>query len=463
MGVIGPFGRRVDIAEAGGIEAGDRRGAEQGEEFAHLQATRGNGPADFGEGRAPIHGAERLKSGLRQRGDTEASRAVRPPKEFAQEIRGDLRHIAGNQKIPLGGSVLKSRAQSAHGTQIRLPVGKDWPAKAAVEGGVAENGHRSGRAADGGGGANHERDSPVAQQRLVAPHAGTVSAGQDKPRFPHERIITLRFGGVPVQSTLSNAISSGYNCLKQTVAFCFLAAVALAMTEPPIRAAETATGSVPGGAPNASPASRVKSVVRVDPQTGRLVRVLVPLRTVASAANRRPVSRTAANPAIQALVDKTARDYNVSPALVNSVIAVESGFDPRAVSWKGAQGIMQLMPATARRFGVSDAFDVKQNLEGGIRYLRFLQDTFKDDKLAIAAYNAGEGAVAKFNGIPPYRETVDYVKKVGEQYEQAKKNEESGKAAASAPAVTHPPAEERHPRLVSFVDERGQLHIATEE
>jgi len=245
-------------------------------------------------------------------------------------------------------------------------------------------------------------------------------------------------------------------------AVCFLAAAVLAMTETTTRGAEAGTRSVPSGAQAAALASRVKSVVRVDAQTGRLVRVLVPMKAPAPAAHKQ-VPRTAPDPAIQALVEKTAKDYNVSPALVNSVISVESGFDPQALSWKGAQGIMQLMPATARRFGVSDAFDVKQNVEGGVRYLRFLQDTFKDDKLAIAAYNAGEGAVAKYNGIPPYRETVDYVRKVGEQYERAKENEASVKAAASAPKVAQPPAEDQHPRLVSFVDERGQLHIVTEQ
>ena len=243
-----------------------------------------------------------------------------------------------------------------------------------------------------------------------------------------------------------------------------MAASVLFMTERAINGAEPRTDARPSDSPPPSaPSPRVKSVVRVDAQTGRLVRVFVPMKVLAPAPSSKPANRTAPDPAIQRLVEKTAKDYNVSPALVNSVISVESGFNPLAVSWKGAQGIMQLMPATARRFGVSDAFDVKQNLEGGVRYLRFLQDTFKDDKLAIAAYNAGEGAVAKYNGIPPYRETVDYVKKVGDQYEQAKKSEESEKAAADAPVVAQKPTEDQHPRLVSFVDERGQLHIATEQ
>jgi len=259
--------------------------------------------------------------------------------------------------------------------------------------------------------------------------------------------------------SLSIGIRSGYNCLKQMAAVCFMAAAVLVMTGTTIRGAEV--GAASGSASAAGTVPRVKSVVRVDAQSGRLVRVLVPMQLHAPQA-RKPARHTPPDPAIQALVDKTAKDYNVSPALVNSVISVESGFDPQAVSWKGAQGIMQLMPATARRFGVSDAFDVKQNLEGGVRYLRFLQDTFKDDKLAIAAYNAGEGAVTKYSGIPPYPETLDYVRKVGERYEEAKKSGIDGKTEVAAkPPSTPSPPEEEHPRLVTFVDEQGQLHIAT--
>jgi soluble lytic murein transglycosylase-like protein len=241
------------------------------------------------------------------------------------------------------------------------------------------------------------------------------------------------------------------------VAFCFTAAFLLIGTNARMQGA----GDNPGTVQNVAPAPRLKSTVRVDGRTGRLVRVLVPI----PAARQRPPRQTAPDPAIQALVEKTAKDYDVNPALVNSVISAESGFNPAAVSWKGAQGIMQLMPATARRFGVSNSFDIKQNVEGGVRYLRFLQDTFKDDRLAIAAYNAGEEAVTKYNGVPPYRETVAYVKKVGQQYEEAKKKAAPDRKAdgeAKAAAVAQPPPEEKQPQLVTFYDERGRLHIVTE-
>ena len=104
---------------------------------------------------------------------------------------------------------------------------------------------------------------------------------------------------------------------------------------------------------------------------------------------------------------------NVSPALVLAVIGIESAGNPQAVSSAGATGLMQLIPATAERFGVTDATDPAQNIRGGIAYLNFLMNTFdRDPVLVLAAYNAGEGAVAANNGVPPYSETRDYVPKV---------------------------------------------------
>lgn len=105
--------------------------------------------------------------------------------------------------------------------------------------------------------------------------------------------------------------------------------------------------------------------------------------------------------------------HGVSVDLVRAVIQVESDFDQLAVSSKGAQGLMQLMPFTARRFGVSDPFDPRQNIFGGVRYLRFLLDLFQGNvALAVAGYNSGENAVLRYGGIPPYKETRTYVEKV---------------------------------------------------
>jgi soluble lytic murein transglycosylase-like protein len=113
------------------------------------------------------------------------------------------------------------------------------------------------------------------------------------------------------------------------------------------------------------------------------------------------------------VIESAARTHGLDPALLAAMATVESSFDPSAVSPKGAAGLLQLMPATARRFGVADVFDASQNVDGGARYLSWLMKRFDGrTDLALAGYNAGEGAVDRHNGIPPYRETREYVRRV---------------------------------------------------
>jgi soluble lytic murein transglycosylase len=121
-------------------------------------------------------------------------------------------------------------------------------------------------------------------------------------------------------------------------------------------------------------------------------------------------------PYIQEIRDAADR-YGVPFKLVSAVIRAESGYNPRAVSRKGAQGLMQLMPTTASMLGVRNSFDPRENIEGGVRHLRGLMDRFPNSlPLALAAYNAGEKAVVQYGGIPPYPETQDYVTKVMNYY-----------------------------------------------
>lgn len=116
-----------------------------------------------------------------------------------------------------------------------------------------------------------------------------------------------------------------------------------------------------------------------------------------------------------------ARAFELDPALIHAVISAESGYNPLARSAKGARGLMQLMPATAQRYGVQNPLDPKQNIYGGAAYLRDLLTLFGNDmQLALAAYNAGEGAVMQHGKIPPYRETVQYVPKVLSYYQRYK-------------------------------------------
>ncbi len=112
------------------------------------------------------------------------------------------------------------------------------------------------------------------------------------------------------------------------------------------------------------------------------------------------------------IIDRHAKAYGVDPVLVKAVIQVESGYHPRSVSYKGARGLMQLMPDTARRFNVDDIYDPEANIRGGVEYLSFLLKLFSNDVArALAGYNAGEGAVARYEGVPPYEETQTYVQK----------------------------------------------------
>jgi hypothetical protein len=178
-------------------------------------------------------------------------------------------------------------------------------------------------------------------------------------------------------------------------------------------------------------------------------------------------------------VDAAARLYQVSPDLVRAVIGVESEFDQWAVSSKGARGLMQLMPATARRLGVLDSFDARQNIFGGTQYLRILLDQFGSDvTLVLAAYNAGEGAVLRYGGVPPYRETRGYVQKVQAQLgglpagapaagaaafyvPSAMASSLRSAAAKGRPAERPRKLEPARPRTYyRWRDERGVTHVA---
>ncbi len=194
--------------------------------------------------------------------------------------------------------------------------------------------------------------------------------------------------------------------------------------------AEPSISSLPAqpglaGTPGVSEA-RASSIARVyriqpDAESGRLVRRASktsrrnPIAAREAAGTREVVQEGSRKQRLdlEALVRRAARRFDVEPELIHAVIRQESGYDPFAVSHKGAKGLMQLMPATAKRFGVKDVFDPAENVHGGVKYLRQLLDRYDGDRrLALAAYNAGEGAVDRFGGVPPYQETQDYVERI---------------------------------------------------
>jgi soluble lytic murein transglycosylase-like protein len=134
----------------------------------------------------------------------------------------------------------------------------------------------------------------------------------------------------------------------------------------------------------------------------------------------------------------------VDPDLIRAIVQVESNFNPYAVSTKGAKGLMQLIPATAQRFGVSNSFDPQANLDGGIRYLKYLMEMFKGDlQLSLAAYNAGENRVGRDRRVPPIPETRDYVRKIAQLY-----------------SVPRSPSPAEPPQILKFVDGSGIVHFS---
>ena len=148
---------------------------------------------------------------------------------------------------------------------------------------------------------------------------------------------------------------------------------------------------------------------------------------------------TAAN--IEELIEAFGAEHGLDSALIRAVIQVESNFNHRAISRKGAQGLMQLMPSTIWRLSVGDAYDPHENIGAGVRYLRQLLDQFQGDlRLALAAYNAGENAVLRYRGVPPYPETRDYVTKVLRLYRQMRgERSRNGVVRTVSRAVAPPP------------------------
>jgi len=204
----------------------------------------------------------------------------------------------------------------------------------------------------------------------------------------------------------------------------------------------------------------VTLVVRADARSGRLVRsVAKSQRAVAgkAAPQIELPPEPAADPApFASLVDQIATRHDVDRDLVHSVIRVESNYNPFAVSSKGALGLMQLVPSTARRFGVLDAFSPAQNVDAGVRYLKYLLDRYRGDRRrALAAYNAGEGTVERYGGIPPYPETQNYVYQVGKVLNDKKE------AKKPVPDPADADSSEAFNPVRAFVDAMGRVYYRT--
>lgn len=342
------------------------------------------------------------------------------PRGFGQpsnELHRQIRHIDSHDQHPVRLLLSQRRPQATERPLIGNQIADI----------LADHGHISGSRPNHAGDMLSQCAPVQRQQRFVPAHAAALPSCQHEPgdRFPralgtlaHEMMLAV------------TANSIGAICL---LALLFSASA------------------------SAADAPR-KVIIKADKKTGKLVRVTVTTPKIVI---------TPPSPDIAALVDDAAKRNDIDPLLVQSVIQVESNYNPYAVSSAGARGLMQLMPGTARDLGVTNTFDPRQNIEAGVKYLKYLKDLYQDERLALAAYNAGPGAVQKYKEVPPYPETQDYVQRVGERYE-------ARKAAAIAPAVAPQPepqpepqapavmtTEETHPRLEQYVDEYGRLHLRT--
>jgi len=157
------------------------------------------------------------------------------------------------------------------------------------------------------------------------------------------------------------------------------------------------------------------------------------------------------------LINEISAQHQVDPELVHAVIQVESDFNPRTISSKGAIGLMQLMPETAAQYGVSDIWDPRQNIRGGVEHLKYLLELFQNNlPLALSAYNAGENAVDRYGGIPPYPETRNYVRKVTSLYESGGSPQLpiSSTATSQQGSKAYPPA---HKTIYKYINSQGKV------
>ncbi len=412
--------------------------------FTINRAGRGRNTA------AVVDGAQGVESGGGMRDDAVLGSRLGGAEQVLQEIGGKAGHVTGDDQVPgsLGGR--KGGVDAAERAAVVNTIREEAIAQGFIAACRGDQGDVSGGALHQSGDAVDQGAAVQREERFVAAHTGAAATGEHEagarwfavhrrgivhrrvsPGLGHEMMIAY----VP---RVTGRGAAGITARNKMMYICFVLIAML--TASPVVAADASAESK-------------TLVVRVDPRSGRLV------RTVTGGSKATPKQ-------ITDLVDQAARAHDVDPLLVHSMIKVESNYDSRAVSPKGAQGLMQLTPSTAKMLGVRDSFDPQENIEGGVKYLKYLQGIYKDPRLALAAYNAGPGAVEKYRQIPPYPETQNYVKQVSKRYSDALQVQtaaarQEAAAKVEAPAPVPQVLEDKHPKLEQFIDENGRLHLRT--
>ena len=434
----------------------------------HFEAGKGRRHAALAAGEVVFQGSlsapviDRAE-GLGQSVRTIGQQNVRPREhgfgqQFAEKSVGHFRHVAGDDEIPIGRSMMQRGENSAQRTTAGVAIGN------CGEFGVSDQSDVAGGTGHGTGHGAHQVAPAKGQAGFIPAHPGTAPPRQHIPRARHREMITLGlrqtagYRRASARQTDSGGKIKG-NILGQ---FCFTLIIA-----------GVTVGASFGAGPDIP--QRVTSVVRPDVRTGKLVRSMVvspkPVMEVRVAGARvaprvvgvpAPRTEPAAPPSgLDEAVRRIAAEHALPEQLIHSVIKVESNYNTRAISNKGALGLMQLIPATARRFGVADAFNPVENIQGGARYLRYLLDLYNENyPLALAAYNAGEGAVARYGGVPPFAETQNYVILVRRQFEQAARTA-AAKTLAALPPQTIEAKEAGPAHVVEIVQADGSVRYVS--
>ena len=426
---------------------------ERGEPVRRFAAAGGDPGVERFRAPPVVHGTERFRQ-VRWRACREAISigAFRFVQKRSEKGCGHTRHVAGYDEVPVRRRPGQRGVDAAERTAAGMLVRNQGVGKMTVTIGRPHQSDGARGFSDLDGDVVDQGLATVGKKGFVASHAGALAADQYESGAPHERMIS---------SVLGRDRSGSRIIVYQNITMrsCFQSLAILAVL---------------AGAAAAEPALTARSIVRGDSRSGRLVRSVVVQPKVVPPKVLQPVvvddrktadeKRVAAAPpegaAIQELIDHAAHKYNVDPNLVHAVVKVESGYNPYAISSAGAEGLMQLVPSTARRFGVSNSFDARQNIDAGVRYLKYLQTLYGSNmRLVLAAYNAGEGAVFKYRGIPRYRETENYVYQVGRRWGELNRNRKPAapKKNEPAPALTNPNSGPRPVEAV--VDADGKIHL----